>query len=96
MGNHNQWLNNWIRRYFSEDQIPAVKAILYEYGKEPAWQRDPVRVWRDAVIVSRGSFDGLREAVRLAKRDYREVLLGEEVDPWVIGELQKYGKELPD
>lgn len=94
MGNHDLWLDNWIRRYFSEEQILAVKAILYEYSEELSWHREPLRVWRDAVIVSRGSLDGLREAIRLANWDYRDVLAGEEVDPWVIGELEKYGKEL--
>lgn len=88
------WLDNWIRRYFSEEQLPAVKAILSEYGNGPAWHREPARVWRDAVIVSRGSLDGLREAIRLARSDYRDVLVGEEVDPWLIGELKKHGKEL--
>ena len=28
----------------------------------------------------------------IAGRDYRDVLVGEEVDPWVIGELKKYGE----
>ena len=95
MANHNAWLDNWIMRYFSEEQVPAVKTILSEYRKEPAWQREPVRVWRDAIIISRGSLDRLRETIELAKRDYRDVLVGEEVDPWVIGELKKYGRELP-
>jgi hypothetical protein len=34
----------------------------------------------------------LKAAIQLADRDYRDVLIGEEVDSWVIGELKKYGK----
>lgn len=84
-------LEEWIGRYFAESQLQAVRSVLDGYGSE-AWHREPGRVRRDAVIISRGSFRRLRGAIRLAMRDYRDVLVSEEVDPWVIGELKKYGK----
>lgn len=80
----------WIRRYYPADKIQKVMAALAEYGQEE-WHREPWRVKRDAVIVSRGSLDALMATIQLADRDYRDVLVGEEVDPWVIGELKKYG-----
>lgn len=66
-------------------------AALGEYGGE-TWHRERRRVWRDAVIVSRGDMAALRERLELAKRDYRDILVGEEVDPWLIGELKKWGR----
>lgn len=45
---------------------------------------------RDAVIISRGSIDMLRSTIKLAMWDYRDVLISEEVDTWVIGEINKY------
>lgn len=78
----------WIRIYFSDMQMDEVLAILSAYGKEE-WHREEERVKRDAVILSRGSIELLRSAIGLARRDYREILVSEEVDPWVIGELGK-------
>lgn len=83
-------LEVWIRRYFPQDQMPQALEILSGYGTE-SWHREQERVKRDAIIVSKGSLDALRAAVELAKTDYRDILVGEEIDPWVIGELRKYG-----
>ena len=85
----------WIRRYYSAEQMPDVMTVLSQYGSE-TWHREPDRVKRDAVIVSRGRLDALKDTIRLAMQDYRDVLIGEEVDPWVIGELKKYGRDLSD
>jgi hypothetical protein len=79
----------WIERYFSEEQIPEVLDILNEYGTE-SWHREEERVKRDLIIISRGSMEKLKATLILAKNDYRDVLIGEEIDPWVIGELNKY------
>ena len=84
-------LTVWIRRYCPANKIPEVMAVLAGYGDQE-WHREPRRVKRDAVIVSRGSLAALKAAIQLADRDYRDVLVGEEVDPFVIGELKKYGK----
>jgi len=82
-------IEDWIRRYFSEEQLPEVLEILSEYGAEE-WHREPERVRRDALIISRGSLEALRSTIKLAMRDYRDVLIGEEVDRWVIEELKKH------
>ncbi len=84
-------LEKWIRRYFTGEQVPVVMTILSEYGSE-SWHREPDRVKRDSVIVSRGSIDALKATIVLAMQDYRDVLIGEEIDPWVICEIRKYGK----
>jgi hypothetical protein len=31
----------------------------------------------------------LKSTMKLALWDYRDVLIGEEIDPWVIGELKR-------
>jgi hypothetical protein len=82
-------IEEWVRRYFPGEQVAEALAILSCYGKEE-WHREQRRVKRDAVIVSRGSLEALRDAISLADRDYRDVLIGEEVDEWLIGELRKY------
>jgi hypothetical protein len=84
-----QMIEEWVRRYFSDEQFAEVLDILSAYGTEE-WHREPERVKRDAVIVSRGSIDKLRSTMKLAMQDYRDVLIGEEIDAWVIGELHKY------
>lgn len=48
-----QMIEDWIKRYFSEEQVPEVLDILSEYGTEN-WHREEERVKRDAVIISRG------------------------------------------
>ncbi len=83
-------IETWVRRYFKEEQVSEALAILAGYGTED-WHREPERVKRGAVIVSRGSLESLRERVDIARTDYRDVLVGEEVDPWLIAELRKWG-----
>jgi hypothetical protein len=82
-------IEDWIKRYFSEEQIPEVLDILSEYGTE-SWHREEDRVKRDIIIISAGSMEKLKATVMLAKNDYRDVLIGEAIDPLVIGELSKY------
>lgn len=82
-------IKDWIRRYFSQEQLSEVLDILSAYGTEE-WHREEERVKRDAVIISRGSIDMLRSTIKLAMWDYRDVLISEEVDTWVIGEINKY------
>jgi len=45
------------------------------------------------LIISRGSIAALKSAIELAMRDYRDVLISEQLDQWVIGEIQKYDPE---
>jgi hypothetical protein len=82
-------IEDWIRRYFSPEQFTEVLDILTLYGTEE-WHREEDRVKRDAVIISRGSIDKLRATIKLAMSDYRDILIGEEIDKWVIGEINKY------
>jgi hypothetical protein len=82
-------IEDWIRRYFPEEQLTEVLDILSAYGTEE-WHREEERVKRDAVIISRGSLDILRSTIRLAMMDYRDVLISEEIDKWVIGEIKKF------
>ena len=82
-------IEDWIKRYFPEEQLADVLDILSGYGTE-TWHREVERVKRDIVIVSRGSLEKLKAAIELAKNDYRDVLIGEEIDPWVIGEIKKH------
>jgi hypothetical protein len=77
----------WIKRYFPEEKYAEVLDTLSEYGKE-TWQREEERVKRDVLIISRGSIDALKSAIKLAMIDYRDILIGEAVDPWVIQELK--------
>jgi hypothetical protein len=84
-------IDYWIKRYFLEEKIAEVRNILTAYGKEE-WHREENRVKRDALIISRGSIDILRSTIKLAMNDYRDVLIGEEVDPWVIQELKTNDK----
>lgn len=88
-------INDWITRYYPTDQIPAVMAILSEYGTE-AWHREAERVKRDAVIISKGSIESLRSTMKVALWDYRDVLIGEEIDPWVIEEINKSKNANPE
>jgi hypothetical protein len=83
-------IKDWIKRYFAEEQLAEVLDILSEYGTEE-WHREEERVKRDAVIISRGSIDKLRSTIKLAMSDYRDVLVGEEIDKWMIEEIGKYG-----
>jgi hypothetical protein len=82
-------IEDWIRRYFPEERLPEVVAILSEYGTEE-WHREGERVRRDAVIISKGSIEALRATIDLARNDYRDVLIGEQIDQWVIGEIKKH------
>lgn len=80
---------DWVKRYFKPEQAAEALQLLAGYGTEE-WHREPDRVKRDAVIISRGSLESLKAALELASKDYRDILIGEQVDPWVIAELKKW------
>jgi hypothetical protein len=81
-------IEDWIKRYFPEEQISDVLDVLSEYGTE-SWHREEERVKRDVVIISRGSMEKLKSTILLAKNDYRDVLIGEEIDPWLMKEINR-------
>jgi len=85
-------IEDLARRYFPEDKLPEVMDILSGYGTE-SWHREKERVKRDALIISHGSVEVLRATIDLARRDYRDVLISEEVDKRVIEEIQRYRDE---
>ncbi len=84
-------LTDWIKKYFHEKEAPGVLKALEEYGAE-SWHKEPERVRRDIVIASRGDTARLRELLELAKKDYRDLLVGEHLDPWLRGELMQVRK----
>jgi hypothetical protein len=77
-------LEKWIRKYFPESSAAEVVKLLSAYGAE----NDGYRVKRDIVIMSKGSIDKLRQGIKTALIDYRDILVGEEVDPWMMAELR--------
>ena len=81
-------IEDWIKRYFPAEQISDVLDVLAEYGTE-SWHREEERVKRDVVIISRGSMEKLKSTILLAKNDYRDVLIGEEIDPWLMKEINR-------
>ena len=87
-------IEDWIRRYFPDEQLAEVLDVLSAYGTED-WHREKERVKRDSIIISRGSLDALRSTIELAMMDYRDVLISEEIDPWVIGEIKKFNEAMP-
>ena len=81
-------IEDWIKRYFPAEQISDVLDVLAEDGTE-SWHREEERVKRDVVIISRGSMEKLKSTILLAKNDYRDVLIGEEIDPWLMKEINR-------
>ena len=69
---------------------PATMQTKIIFTGTESWYREEDRVKRDIVIISAGSMEKLKTTVMLAKNDYRDVLIGEAIDPLVIGELSKY------
>lgn len=55
-------IEEWIRRVFAAQQVPEVLVLLSTYGTEE-WHREPERVKRDMIIISRGSLDTLRSTI---------------------------------
>ncbi len=83
-------MEDWIKRDFPDEQLLEVLQILSEYGTEK-WHREAGRVKRDALIISQGSINVLRST--MAMLDDRDVLISEQIDTWVIGEINKYKAE---
>ncbi len=69
-----------VRRDFLPDRVPAVLAILNEYGTE-RWHHEPYRVRLAALKIAAGSLEELRVQIKIAKTDYRDVLASAEYPP---------------
>jgi hypothetical protein len=62
-----------VRRDFPADQFSEVMAALDEYGKE-SYEREIDRVRLDILKLANGKMDGLQQAIKSAKSDYRDVI----------------------
>jgi hypothetical protein len=82
-------IKDWIRRYFSEEQLPEILEILSENGTEDRHKLEE-RVKRDAVMISGRSLDMLLSANKLAIINYRDELISENINKWVIKKSKKY------
>jgi hypothetical protein len=63
-----------VQTQFQPDDRPVALELLQRYGHAPH-EMEHERVWLALLDVSEGSIDKLREAVELARTDYRDVLL---------------------
>jgi hypothetical protein len=65
------------RRLFPGPTLDEALAILDDYGAEP-YQREKERVQLAALKISNGDLERLREAMKIARTDYRDVLAAAE------------------
>jgi hypothetical protein len=68
-----------VRRDFPEADVVPVTEILVGLQREDA-QLFCDRILRCLVFVSRGSFDALAQAVKLARTDFRDLIVSAEYD----------------
>ena len=66
-----------VRRDFAPVQVDDVRALLATYGIAE-WEREAPRVRAAILKLADGKIDALRRELEVAKRDYRDVLLGAE------------------
>jgi hypothetical protein len=76
---------------FPGGDLADLAAILGLYGTEP-YERERERVQLAIITLSGGDPDKLRQLVRDAKRDYRDILAWQELGPMPAAE----GKQLQD
>ena len=62
-----------VRRDFSPGQVDAAHVLLGEYGGKD-WHREVTRVRLAALKLASGNLKKLREAIRTANQDFRDVL----------------------
>ena len=62
-----------VRRDFPAEKFSEVMAALDEYGKE-SYEREIERVRLDILKLANGKMDGLQQAIKSAKSDYRDVI----------------------
>ncbi len=66
-----------VRRDYGPAHADDVLALLLTYGAE-SWQREAPRVRLAILRLAGGDIEHLRRELDVAKRDYRDVLLGAE------------------
>lgn len=64
-----------VAAQFDGASADRIRALLDDYGREPH-ERERERVQIAIVVQSAGCEDKLRKLIRMAKRDYRDVLAG--------------------
>ncbi len=69
-----------INRTFPDEDIHVIMNLLDTYGVE-SYERERERVQLAILKLSDGSVDRLLDLIRLAKIDYRDVLLWAEYNP---------------
>ena len=82
-------IKDWIRRDFSEEQLSEILEILSENGTEGRHKLKE-RIKHDAVMIPGRSLDMLLSANSLAIINYRDVLISENINKWVIKKNKKY------
>lgn len=66
-----------VRRDFAPSQVDEVLTLLATYGTAD-WEREAPRVRAAILKLADGDIEHLRRELDVAKRDYRDVLLGAE------------------
>ncbi len=66
-----------VQRDFPADRVDEVLALLQAYGTAD-WHREVPRVRAAILKIADGDLERLRGELEVAKRDYRDVLLGAE------------------
>src|SRR5690348_12940852 len=66
-----------VRRLFPDPALDDALAVLDDYGAEP-YQREKERVQLAALKISNGDLERLRQAMAIARTDYRDVLAAAE------------------
>ena len=80
-----------LKRDFSSDDVTAALALLADYGKE-TWHREVPRVRLAILKLAGGNLQKLREAIKTASNDYRDVLAYAEYPSY----FQKIAPNEPD
>jgi hypothetical protein len=75
-----------VRRMFSPDKFAEVENALLTYG-EHDHEREVERVRLDIISISKGDVRRLAGWVKLAKRDYRDLIVSAEYES-VNGKLR--------
>ena len=80
MANTRQEVIEAVVRTFGESEHQSVLATLDQYGSEP-YERERERVQMALVNLAAGDREALSDLVRVAKRDYRDILCWADAAP---------------
>lgn len=77
MDDDNELVEKKARQLFSPEELPEAMALLNDYGTQ-SWEREAARVRLAMLKSSGGKLELLRECLKLAHSDYRDILAGAE------------------